>query len=745
MQRLTGWARQVRGGDLSLVEIKAPKNEIGVLNDSFRGAIKSLRAANAAIGRQTGLTSAINKVFREALTCETVEDLAKTALRVAEELTDSKFGFIGEINAAGLMDTIAINNPGWEACDIVVSDAKNYIKDMPLRGIDRSTLREGKSRIVNADQIETHPDRVGMPQGHPPITSFLGVPLKHAGKTIGMIGLGNKESGYDLSDQQTIEALSVAFVEALMHKRVEKAFEAEQEKFRALVEESPLGVSLIGEDGVYKYVNPRFVELFGYSLKDIPDGREWFRKAHPDPEYRTQVISEWLNDMKKTKESEGSSYTWSVVCKDGSKKVIQFVAVSMETGDHLVIYEDLTKQKKLEAQFRQSQKMEGIGRLAGGIAHDFNNLLTTIIGYTDITLMKIDKESPLRSGMEEIKKASDRAANLTSQLLAFSRKQMIQPVVLNINYPLAEMDKMLRRLIGEHIDLITILEPELWKVKFDPGHLDQVVMNLAVNAKDAMPNGGKLTIETTNVDLDEAYARQHGVELKPGPFVMVAVSDTGMGMDEEIQSHIFEPFFTTKETGKGTGLGLSMVYGIVKQSGGFIWVYSEPGQGTTFKIYLPAIVPHSETQARRAGLPKVEAEEEFAEEEQTQPQNLEGSETILLAEDDDSLRELVRSILQKYGYSFLEAQDGKEALRLSEQHEGPIHLLLTDVVMPGMSGRELADRLQPLQPKMRVLYMSGYTDNAIVHHGVLESGIQFIQKPFTPKVLVSKVRMVLDT
>ncbi len=343
--------------------------------------------------------------------------------------------------------------------------------------------------------------------------------------------------------------------------------------------------------------------------------------------------------------------------------------------------------------------------------------------------MKVDKESSLRGSIEEIKKASDRAASLTNQLLAFSRKQMIQPVVLNINRAIAEMDKMLRRLIGEDIDLATILEPELWRVKFDPGQMDQVVMNLAVNAKDAMLKGGKLTIETTNVDLDEVYARQHGIKLKPGPFVVLAVSDTGMGIDEETQSRIFEPFFTTKENGKGTGLGLSTVYGIVNQSGGFIWVYSEPGRGTMFKIYLP----------------KTKEEEAFVAEAQMQPQNLEGNETILLAEDEDSARKLMRSALQEYGYWVLEAQDGREALQLSEHHKGPIHLLLTDVVMPRMSGRELAEHLQPLQPKMKVLYMSGYTDNAIVHHGVLESGMQFIQKPFTPKVLVSKIRRVLDT
>lgn len=320
----------------------------------------------------------------------------------------------------------------------------------------------------------------------------------------------------------------------------------------------------------------------------------------------------------------------------------------------------------LQAQLQQSQKMEAIGTLAGGVAHDFNNLLTTIIGYAEIMLMQVDKDSRLRDGIEEIKKASDRATSLTSQLLAFSRKQMVQPVVLNINRAMAEMDKMLHRLIGEDIDLVTILEPELWKIKFDAGQMDQVVMNLAVNAKDAMPKGGKLTIETANVDLDEVYARQHGIELKTGPFVVLAVSDTGMGIDEETQSHIFEPFFTTKGKGKGTGLGLSTVYGIVKQSGGYIWVYSEPGHGTTFKIYLP----------------KTKEEEAFVAEGQMQPQNLEGNETIMLAEDDDAARKLIRSALQEHGYWVLEAQDGKEALQLIAHHKGPIHLLLTDVVMP---------------------------------------------------------------
>ena len=475
-------------------------------------------------------------------------------------------------------------------------------------------------------------------------------------------------------------------------------------------------------DGMYR--------IFGLTPQEFEGTYETFlERVHPDD--RGYVDVSYKNSVK----NHGRyNVVYRIIRPDGKVRYVHERAEDIKNKAGKTIRsigtaQDITEQKKLEEQLHQSQKMEAIGKLAGGVAHDFNNLLTTIMGYTDIMLMQVDQESPLRSGMEEIKKASNRATTLTSQLLAFSRKQMIQPVVLNINHTIAEMDKMLCRMIGEDIDLATILEPELWKVKFDPGQMDQVLMNLAVNAKDAMPKGGKLTIETANVELDEVYARQHGMKLKPGPFVVFAVSDTGVGIDEKIRFNIFEPFFTTKEKGKGTGLGLSTVYGIVKQGGGYIWVYSEPGQGTTFKIYLP----------------KSEEEEAFVAEAKTQPQNLEGSETILLAEDDDSARKLIRSSLQEFGYWVLEAQDGKEALQLIEHHKGSIHLLLTDVVMPGMSGRELADRLQPLQPKMKVLYMSGYTDNAIFHHGVLESGMQFIQKPFTPKVLISKVREVLDT
>jgi PAS domain S-box-containing protein len=386
----------------------------------------------------------------------------------------------------------------------------------------------------------------------------------------------------------------------------------------------------------------------------------------------------------------------------------------------------LNIEREKEEQLRQSQKMEAVGKLAGGIAHDFNNLLTAINGYSDLTLRRLQDADPLRQNIEEIRKAGDRAAALTRQLLAFSRKQVLQPVVLDLNSIVSELERMLCRLIGEDIDLRTVLEPRLGSIKADPGQIEQVLMNLVVNARDAMPRGGKLTIETANLYLDEEYAGRH-IAVTPGPYVMLAVSDTGTGMDEKVRARIFEPFFTTKEAGKGTGLGLSTVYGIVKQSGGNIWVYSELERGTTFKVYLPRVDEGAQEYRR-----SVEAGEA-----------LQGTELILLAEDDEIVRKLAGEVLRQYGYRVLEAANGGAALLICERQEEPIQLLVTDVVMPEMGGRELADRLRLLRPEMKVLFMSGYTDDAIVHQGVLDEGVNFIQKPFTPDALARKLREVL--
>jgi signal transduction histidine kinase/CheY-like chemotaxis protein len=381
----------------------------------------------------------------------------------------------------------------------------------------------------------------------------------------------------------------------------------------------------------------------------------------------------------------------------------------------------------LEEQLHQSQRMEAIGQLAGGVAHDFNNLLTVIKGYSQISLMELKEGDPLKPNMEEIQNAATRAAELTKQLLAFSRRQIMEFKVLDLNTVLRNLNKMLRRLIGEDIELLTFLSGGLGRVKTDSGQIEQVVMNLVVNARDAMRNGGKMTIETANLELDEEYAWKH-VAVKPGNYVMLSVSDTGEGMSPEVRDRVFEPFFTTKERGKGTGLGLSTVYGIVKQSGGNIWVYSELGKGTTFKIYLPRVdQPLSEERKplRKEEIPL-------------------GNETILLVEDEEGVRKLAVRVLKKQGYRVPIASQGEEALSVCREYKEPIHLLVTDVVMPKMSGRDVARLLEQIHPETKVLYMSGYTDTAIAHYGVLDEGIEYLQKPFTVDALARKVREVLD-
>jgi nitrogen-specific signal transduction histidine kinase/CheY-like chemotaxis protein len=389
---------------------------------------------------------------------------------------------------------------------------------------------------------------------------------------------------------------------------------------------------------------------------------------------------------------------------------------------------DITKYKKLEAQFLQAQKMEAIGVLAGGVAHDFNNLLNVINGYTEIALDEIAQDDPICNDLKQVKDAAKRAADLTSQLLAFGRKQILRPEILDLSSVITHMSSMLRRLIGEDIEFVTATKSNLGPIHADPGQIQQIIMNLVVNARDAMPNGGKLTIETANVDLDESFMQSHQM-LQAGPHVMLAISDNGIGMDAETQSHLFEPFFTTKQKGKGTGLGLSTVYGIVRQSNGFIWVYSEPGKGATFKIYFPMtsdrIIPRTEGRKSECGS--------------------RGNETVLVVEDEVSVRTLAGRILRDRGYKVLEASEGMDALRIARKHEGNIHLILTDVVMPGIGGKVLVAQLESLRPCIKALYISGYTDDAIVHQGILDSEVAFLQKPFTIDGLARKVREVLDS
>ena len=427
-----------------------------------------------------------------------------------------------------------------------------------------------------------------------------------------------------------------------------------------------------------------------------------------------------------------------IVSATGVRKWINVIGDVLRTESGTITHihgatQDITEQKrvaeshdKLEEQLRQAQKLDTIGSLAGGIAHDFNNLLTVVLSYSEMLAEDLDAEDPIRQGLDEIRTAGLRASDLTRQLLAFSRRQVLAPKLVDLSDSIAGMAKMLQRLIGEDIELTTSSAQRLGKVLVDPGQIEQVIMNLAVNARDAMPQGGMLTIETREMTIDESDVAEDGG--KAGPHVMLAVSDTGSGMDKATQARIFEPFFTTKEVGKGTGLGLSMVFGIVRQSGGRIWVDSEPGKGTTFKLYFPI----AEVTWVRADKPVAVGG------------LLRGTETILLVEDEDAVRVLARSILSKCGYTVLEAQNGADALLVCEQHPAQIDLLLTDVVMPRMNGRELAQRLQQLRPGLKVLYMSGYTDDAIVRNGLLHATLAFIQKPVTPEPLARKLREVLD-
>ncbi|MFZ5450813.1 MAG: PAS domain S-box protein [Thermodesulfobacteriota bacterium] len=901
-------------------------------------------------------------------------EIAHFAMEEATRLTESKIGYIAFMNAEETVLTMhAWSKAAMAECRI--SD-KPLLYPVETTGLWGEAVRQRKPIITN-DYAAPNPWKKGYPPGHVNIIRHMNVPIFDGDKVVIVAGVGNKPSDYDESDIRQLTLLMEGMWRIVQRKEAEEELQREKEKYRILTEESPVGVALIGRDGNYQYVNPKFIEIFGYTLADIPTGRDWFAKAYPKAEDRHEAISFWLRDLQRSRVGESRPRTFRVTCKDGSQKIINFRPVTLETGNQLVIYEDITdlalanealqereetlsvlinsnteslllldpqgtvlaanataaarmgkrpeevqganvwdimpkevvprrkariaevvasgkpvqfedtrqdryfssychpvldsqgkvariavlaidltdykkaeqllreseqryrllvnqipavvykgyldwslecfdqkieeitgysleefntrqktwldlifpediaqakknlldslkaygsyvtehrirkkngevrwiqsrnqiirnaagkidhisgvffditERKNMEEQLLKSQKMEAVGRLAGGVAHDFNNLLTAITGYSEMMMLNLRPEDPFHSYVAEIMKAANRGASLTNQLLAFSRRQILQPRVINLNDVVNDMEKMLRRLIGEDVDLVTVREQELGLVKADPGQIEQIIMNLAVNGRDAMPHGGKLTLETANVYLDQDYAQTHE-SVTPGPHVMLVVSDNGGGMDAETLSHIFEPFFTTKESGKGTGLGLATVYGIVKQSGGHIWVYSEPDKGTTFKVYLP----------------QVEEKVKELKPKPAVPRSLEGDETILVVEDDASLRDLISTALRRHGFTMLEASNGGEALLICERADTPIHLLLTDVVLPQLSGSELAQRLQLLHPQMKVLYMSGYTEDAIVHHGVLNSEVNFIPKPFRMLALVEKIREVLDT
>ncbi len=488
-------------------------------------------------------------------------------------------------------------------------------------------------------------------------------------------------------------------------------------KFRLLFEDHPQPMCIVKpEDGRFLEVNAAAVKLYGYTPE----------------EFRALRMAELECPPELIELALPSQNTPGVNChraKDGRLIDVELAyhdVLYQGSDAQLVVIMDVSGRRELEGRLRQAQKMEAVGMLAGGIAHDFNNLLTIITGYSQLILNNLGRTDPNRHSAEQIMKAGERAAALTKQLLAFSRRQVLQPRVLDLNRLVASLTIMLQRLIGEDVDLRLNLKPDLGRVNADAGQVEQVIMNLVVNARDAMPKGGVLTVETGNVDLDDGYAGRH-IDVRKGPYVLLAVSDNGSGMDDVTRAHLFEPFFTTKGSGKGTGLGLSTVFGIVKQSGGSVEVYSEPGRGTSVKVYLP-----------RIDQPAV------LEQEHASPAGRRGTETILLVEDDDMVRHLVRETLERDGYRILDAPGPLEAKKAAEHFKSAIDLLITDVVMPKINGRELADHLVARRPGMKVLYMSGYTDNAVLNSGILQKEVAFLQKPFTPARLTEKVREVLE-
>ncbi len=551
------------------------------------------------------------------------------------------------------------------------------------------------------------------------------IPLRSQGETFGLFQFNDKRKGRFTSERiALLEDLVDHVAIALAKLRADEALRLSEERYRSLFENMLEGYAyceMVLENGeyrdfVYLDVNPAFERLTGLTDvvgKRVTDVIPGIRESDPDL-FELYGRVAFSGKPERVEIHVGALKTW-----------FSLSVYSAGKGSFIAVFDNITERRKLEDQLRQSQKMEAVGRLAGGVAHDFNNLLTVINGYSEILLRQVAEDSTLRREVDEIRKAGDRASMLTQQLLAFSRRQVLQPKVLDLNATVSDMATMLRRLIGEDIDLRILPGDGLGRVKADPGQVGQTILNLVLNARDAMPGGGRLTIETNNAFLDGTFSSKHP-QAVTGPHVLLAVSDTGVGMSEDTQGHLFEPFFTTKEKGKGTGLGLSTVYGIVHQSHGYIYVYSELGKGTTVKVYLPRVDEEVET------VSPVPAPAPH------------GTETVLVVEDERQVREFVTRVLSAKGYRVLSAGEGFEALRLCKDCADPVDLLVTDVVMPGMGGRELASRVEAAVPGVRVLFVSGYTDNAVSRHGVLEAGLEFLQKPFTTDALLGKVREILD-
>jgi len=594
------------------------------------------------------------------------------------------------------------------------------------RGLTEYVLRTGEPLLASPEVFEELRARGEVDLIGAPSLDWLGVPLRVGNQNFGVLVVQSYSESvrFGERDKEILTFVSQQLASAIDHKRHEEALRRSEARYRSLVQSAVYGIYRATVDGRFLDVNPALIQMLGYDSVAEVLLLDPQHEVFVDPAEHDRLMREFQT----TGSLDGAEVRWKR--KDGNAIVVRLSgrgATAPDEADQAleIIAEDVTERRALEEQFRQAQKMEAVGRLAGGVAHDFNNLLMVVSGYTEVLLEQLDSDSELLPKLQAIQQAADRATTLTRQLLAFSRKQLLELKVVDVNAIVADMDRLLAPLIGEDIELTTRLAPDVGRTRADAGQLEQVIMNLVVNAKDAMPGGGKILIQTSEAKLDPA--RPEHSFITPGPYILLSVSDTGAGMDQETQSRIFEPFFTTKEKGKGTGLGLSTVYGIVKQSGGYIFAESELGRGTTFLIYLPRVADPAEHTSTR----------------KTAQSPAGSSETVLLVEDENSVRELVRDTLISRGYKVIDAADGLAGMQLNESYAGTIDILITDVVMPGMSGKELAQRVAATRPSIKVLFLSGYTEDAILHDGALDSGTAFLQKPFTLQTLSRKVREVL--
>jgi len=675
--------------------------------------------------------------YRDISDRKRVEALSSALYRVAEKSTSvhdlqqffaAVHGIVNELIYARNL-YIALYDPETDLVSypyfVDENDAAPSSRKM-RRGLTDYLIRTGEPLLATPEVLEELENRGEVARKGSRSLDWMGVPLKVGDHTFGalVVQTYSENIRYGERDKQILTFVARQLASAVEIKRNEQTMRRSEARYRSLVQSSVYGIYRSSLDGRFLDVNAALIAMLGYGSAEEVLILDPQTQVFAQAEEHTRLFDEF----RRTGRLDGMEVKWKR--KDGSAITVRISGRAVSSADEPAdvleaIAEDVTDRRQLEDQFRQAQKMEAVGRLAGGVAHDFNNLLMVISGYTEVILSKLDVDDPLHEKGRAIQQAADRATTLTRQLLAFSRKQLLELKVVDVNTIVEDMERLLRPLIGENIELITRLASEAGHTRADAGQLEQVLMNLVVNAKDAMPDGGKIIIQTQNIAADEGHGRGPTF-IRPGNYVLLSVTDTGMGMDKETQSRIFEPFFTTKELGKGTGLGLSTVYGIVKQSGGYVLVQSELGRGSTFQIYLPRV--EEVVQNHDAPLPHAPAG---------------GSETVLLVEDEDSVRELVRDTLIGKGYRVIEAANGEAGLAVAARHPGTIDLVITDVVMPGMGGREMVNRLIETHSKIKVLYLSGYTEDAVVAEGAAQSGTAFLQKPFTLLHLSRKVREVL--